>query len=92
MAAVRVPSVSRVTGGLYNYAIGAGAGWAYTFLSQYVGGLVGSALLAAGIAAVVPGNRGEILTTVLGFNVGASGAIQAAIEDPGSVFQFNNPF
>lgn len=80
---IRVPSVQGVMGGVGSYAIGAVAGIAQSFMSQYVGGLLGSAATAATAAAIVGGERGTIIATSAGYNLGLSGAIQQQFNLPG---------
>lgn len=68
MEKVGVPTFSGVKESMISYALGLGGGLLYGISTAIVGsGLIGG-LLGAGIAgAAIKGVRGEIISTVLGF-------------------------
>lgn len=78
MAVITVPTGSGVSRSLSNYGMGLAAGIGFNLISKFtarlnMGGLIGGALAAALTGAIVPGETGKIITTTLGFTLGARG-------------------
>lgn len=73
-AGIGVPNVSGFKGALMGYLYGAGGGLVYKFASQFLGSsLLGSVASAALAGAVIKGEEGKIIATVLGFQGMMSG-------------------
>lgn len=69
-----VPNASGFKGALMGYLYGAGGGLVYKFASQFLGSsLLGSVASAALAGAVIKGEEGKIIATVLGFQGMMSG-------------------
>lgn len=88
MEKVGVPTFSGIKESMISYALGLGGGVLYGLSTAIFGsGLIGG-LLGAGIAgAAIKGVRGEIISTVLGFQTvvaGMSGASASASSEPQS--------
>ena len=73
---IGVPNASGFKGALMGYLYGAGGALVYKFSSQFLGsGLLGSVASAALAGAVIKGEEGKIIATVLGFQGMMSGAL-----------------
>ena len=71
---IAVPTTSNIGKSLSNYGIGLIAGLGFNIISRFTGsGLIGGAIAAGVTGAVVPGEAGRIITTTLGFTLGAKG-------------------
>jgi len=82
MEKVGVPTFSGIKESMISYAIGAGGGILYGLSTAIFGsGLIGG-LIGAGIAgAAIKGVRGEIISTVLGFQTIVGAMSQTASAD-----------
>ena len=77
---IGVPSFSGIKESMISYALGLGGGLLFGLSSQVFGSGLFGGLLGAGIAgAAIKGVRGEIISTVLGFQsiVGSLGSTSA---------------
>lgn len=77
---IAVPTGGNITKSLKNYGVGVAAGVGFNLINQAMarfglsgGGLISGAIAAGVTGAIVPGDAGKIITTTLGFNVGARG-------------------
>jgi len=77
---IAIPTGGNITKSLSNYGVGLVAGIGFNLISKLLAnfGLSGNNLIAGGLAAgltgaVVPGEAGKIITTTLGFTLGARG-------------------
>ena len=77
---IAIPTGRNIGTSLRNYGVGLAAGIGFNLISQGMArfGLGGAGLISGAIAAgvtgaVVPGDAGKIITTTLGFTLGARG-------------------
>lgn len=77
---IAVPTGGNITKSLKNYGVGLAAGVGFNLINQGMarfglggGGLISGAIAAGITGAVVPGDAGKIITTTLGFTLGARG-------------------
>jgi len=72
--AIAVPTTAGLGKGLTNYGIGVIAGIGYRIISRMTGsGLIGGAISAAVVSAMVRGPAGEMIATITGFQTGQVG-------------------
>jgi hypothetical protein len=82
---IGVPNASGFKGALMGYLYGAGGGLVYKFASQFLGSsLLGSVASAAVAGAVIKGEEGKIIATVLGFQGMMSGTGLGSIFNGGA--------
>ena len=71
MKVLSKPTMSGLKNRVMDYGVGVGAGAAYSWLSGRIGSSFwGSALSAIGVGLVLPGERGQVVTEMLGFTAG----------------------
>jgi len=86
MAAIAVPTGSGISRSLSNYGMGIAAGIGFNLISRFTGSnLIGGAIAAALTGAIVPGETGKIITTTLGFTLGARGLENLGIGNLGGM-------
>lgn len=86
-AQIGVPTVSGVKGAMFDYGYGLAGGLAYSLITAFTGsGLLGGAVGAALVGAMVKGQKGEMLATILGFQtvVGTANAAASSASSAGS--------